>query len=124
MGAQLPYDLEFIITESINSRYEDIIRSITKDYYNDYKDILSFNPNAPNQFSLKYRPSVHSFKLYINGVYYNDECYILNRQNKTVTWILTDVNHGFDLLSHFDYIATYDIFLNDNPNLQTVFEVI
>jgi hypothetical protein len=119
-----PHLLEQVIAYNIRNRYEEIIREINKEYYNEYKDVLAYNADAPNIFGLKYIPIQGNLRLFVNGVWYSTHCFELDRINKRLTWTFTKIHGGFDLQSNFDFVAIYDIALADNPGLNSLDDIV
>lgn len=64
-------------------------------------------------FTLTYFPRLaSSISLYVNGVYYNSNYYSISE--KTITWLFTEAEGGFDLTSEFDVTVKYDYVLATN----------
>ena len=115
MGVYLPYGFEPLTALHIAERYNAILQEqLDHNIYNDFIDNLSFSVNNPNEFNLKYIPIWNNLRLFINGVFYSREYYIIDEQTKKLTWIFTAENGGFDLTSDFKYLAVYDLSYTDN----------
>ena len=112
------------IAYGIRNRYEELIREIDREYYNDYIDQLTVDPDEPHHFTLKYVPVENNLRLRINGVWYIPPTYVLDRTNKTLEWIFTKANGGFDILPSFNVTAFYDITLADNPDLDSLDDIV
>lgn len=96
-------------------RHLKVINELTTKLYDDYRDTLVFDINQPNIFNLSYIPVLYNLRLYINGVFYPETCYTVDRENKQITWLNTASNGGFDLDASYNIVAIYDVSITENP---------
>jgi predicted nucleic acid-binding Zn-ribbon protein len=55
-----------------------------------------------NKFTISYKPvSINAISIFINGVYYNNECFKFSNNNKTISWLHSD---DFELSASSDEI--------------------
>ena len=112
----MPDGFKPLTAQEIAEKYDEILQTLEFDYVNDYYDELQYNPPYPNTFTLKYIAAENNLRFFVNGVHYIENIhYLLDRTNKSLTWIATANNGGFDLKSNYKIFAVYDYYFKDNP---------
>lgn len=115
MGVYLPYGFEPMTAQRIVERYNQILDEIDNDMYFDYVDNLLYD-ETPHEFELKYIPPDHGVRLFINGVFYDEDSgyFLVDRENRKLYWMWDSSQGGFDLQPFWKYTALYNIFYEDN----------
>lgn len=67
----------------------------------------------PDTFSVKldHTPIEETIGVYVNGIYYTNDCIYYDSESKTVHWLWDKNGGGFDLESGFEVVIQYDYYL-------------
>lgn len=69
----------------------------------EFRGNLVLNPDTPHIFSIPFKPNTRPIILEINGIRYDEgEEFSVDREAKTLTWLATSDNGGFDIESDFE----------------------
>jgi hypothetical protein len=83
--------------------------------YDDFNEQLEFSYDNPTTFTLSYIPDPKSLRLYINNVEYEKDIYFTyDADNKSIEWIFTEMNDGFDLSPEMEINVVYDLYYSVN----------
>jgi hypothetical protein len=114
MGVYLPHGFTDLTAQYIVDRYSEVLDDIDQDAYADYVDNLAFIPANTNSFDLAYVP--RNLQFFINGIGYEEDVHFIIKGTK-ITWTFTASAGGFDLEPYWNYVALYDVYKEDNPNV-------